>query len=229
MVHLKLETEILGLRCSFNEGEALEFSYKPPTPVVVSFKKDGGRSASIANAICTAITNLDIEPDVKADIHQAIEDDHVNWGKIKLDNRNMIDNCFSHLRELSLSTIKIFNWTHGLDGPSNPLGLSYAFYLEGGEQWLQYSLARSGRFLTEEATYGIFAKDAQIEEVVRRVEAGAEEPLARQVFREAWGQIGVNPRSSCQIERRDRDSRHQAWRFWQSYAAQIRSSKPPGP
>jgi hypothetical protein len=41
--------------------------------------------------------------------------------------------------------------------------------------------------LVEEATSSIFARNAQIDEVVRKVEAGAYEPLARQVFREAWG------------------------------------------
>ena len=34
---------------------------------------------------------------------------------------------------------------------------------------------------------------------MRKVEAGAEEPLARQLFREAWSQIGINPRSALVI------------------------------
>ena len=81
MVHLKLETEILGLRCSFTawplrqpagpaqEDEELQFSYKSPTPVVVTFRPreqhNGDRRASPANAVCTAIASLVIEPDVK--------------------------------------------------------------------------------------------------------------------------------------------------------------------
>ena len=35
--------------------------------------------------------------------------------------------------------------------------------------------------------------------MVRKVEAGAEEPLGRQLFREAWSQVGTNPRSGLVI------------------------------
>jgi hypothetical protein len=74
-----------------------------------------------------------------------------------------------------------------------------SLYSEDGEHWIQYSLARKITLLVEEATHSIYASNAQIQEVVRRVEAGAEEPLARQVFREAWEQVGVNPRSALVI------------------------------
>lgn len=69
MIHLKLETEILGLRVSFEEGGKLEFSYKSPTPIVVTFRPheqhNGDRPTSPARAICTAIAGPDIEPDFK--------------------------------------------------------------------------------------------------------------------------------------------------------------------
>jgi hypothetical protein len=217
MVHLKLETEILGLRVSFTAwplrqppgpaqaDEELQFSYKSPTPVVVTFRPreqhNGDRRASPSNAVCTAIASLDIEPDVKSEISRAIENERVNIHKIKEDTINLIDKHFFHLRAVSRSTVNIFNWTHGLDGPPDPLvwGRGQSLYSEDGEHWFQYSLARKITLLTEEATHSIYASNAQIEEVVRRVEAGAEEPLARQVFREAWEQIGVNPRSALVI------------------------------
>jgi hypothetical protein len=215
MVHLKLETEILGLRCSFTawplrqppgpaqEDEKLQFLYKSPTPVVVTFRPreqhNGDRRASPSNAVCTAIASLDIEPDVKSEIGRAIENERVNIGKIKEDTVKLIDKQFFHLRAVSRSTVNIFNWIHGLDGPPDPLVRGKSLYSEDGKQWFQYSLARKITVLVEEATHSIFASNAQIQEVVRRVEAGAEEPLARQVFREAWEQIGVNPRSALVI------------------------------
>jgi len=217
MVHLKLETEILGLRCSFTawplrqpagpaqEDEELKFSYKSPTPVVVTFRPreqhNGDRPARPANAVCTAIASLDIEPDVQLEIGRAIENEYVNISKINKAIIERIDNCFVHLRAVSRSTVNIFNWTHGLDGPPDPLVWQrmQSLYSEDGEHWFQYSLARKITLLAEEVTHSIFASNAQIEEVVRRVEAGAEEPVARQVFREAWEQIGVNPRSALVI------------------------------
>jgi hypothetical protein len=65
VVHLKLETEIPGLRCVFNEGEELKFSYTSPSSVVVSFKQrepyDRNRPAGTGNGVCSAVTQLHIE------------------------------------------------------------------------------------------------------------------------------------------------------------------------
>jgi hypothetical protein len=211
MAHFKLETELSGLMCSFDEGQELEFRYKSPTPVFVSFKqrkRDGeDRPARIGDAICTALTVRDIDPDVCSEVHQAIENDMVNVGKLKHRNLEIIDDCFFHLRDVSRSTVILFNWIHGLDGlpdplgrgPPDPLGRGHALYSEDGERWLRVPRSTSGSLNVDLATLSISARSAQIEEVVRKVEAGAEEPLARQVFREAWNQIVVNPRSALVI------------------------------
>ena len=111
----------------------------------------------------------------------------------------IIDDCFSRLRDVSRSTVILFNWIHGLDGPYDPLGRGQALYSEDGERWLQVRRSTTGSFNPETATFVILARNAQIEEVVRKVEAGAEEPLARQVFREAWNQIDVSPRAALVI------------------------------
>jgi hypothetical protein len=55
------------------------------------------------------------------------------------------------------------------------------------------------RFLVEEATQFIFASSVKTDEVVRKVEARAEVPLSRQLFYEAWSQVGTNPRSALVI------------------------------
>jgi hypothetical protein len=93
----------------------------------------------------------------------------------------------------------MFNWTHGLDGPPDPYGRPYAFYSEDGNRSFSYSQARRITVLFEEATHSIFAQNAKNDDVVRKVEAGVEEPLGRQLFREAWSQIGINPRSALVI------------------------------
>jgi hypothetical protein len=201
--HFKLEAEILSLMCSFNADEELKFHYKSSPPVVVSVKEldrnNEARSARLVNAICTATSVTDIKPEIKTELNRCLEDGNVKISKMKPATLKIIDEIFYHLRAVSRSTIIMFNWTHGLDGPPDPYGLPHAFYSEDGNIWFQYSQARKIVLLTEEATHSIFARNAQIEEVVRKVEAGAEEPLARQVFREAWSHIGVNPRSALVI------------------------------
>jgi hypothetical protein len=90
---------------------------------------------------------------------------------------------------------------HGLDSSPDPCPSvrSYASCSEDGENWYEYSEVRRIRLLHEEAARVIFARNAQIDEVVRRVEAGVEEPLGRQLFREAWSQVGTNQRSALVI------------------------------
>jgi hypothetical protein len=104
----------------------------------------------------------------------------------------MIDYIFIDLRAVSRSTITIFNWTHGLDSPLDPCPSvrSRASYSEDGTRWFQYSEARRIVGDPLSVTHMIYARNAQIDEVVRKVEAGVEEPLGRQLFREAWSQVG---------------------------------------
>jgi hypothetical protein len=101
------------------------------------------------------------------------------------------------LRAVSRSTIIILNWTHGLDGLPDPYGRAYAWYSNDGNKWFKYSQVR--RILLGEPIRIIYARNVNIDEITRKVEAGAEEPLPRQLFREAWSQIGINPRSALVI------------------------------
>jgi hypothetical protein len=93
----------------------------------------------------------------------------------------------------------MFNWTHGRDSPLDPFGSIQAWYSESGEQWHKYSIARSIGLDILSATTSIYATNVRVDEIVQKVEAGAEEPLGRQLFREAWSQAHENPRSALVI------------------------------
>ena len=93
----------------------------------------------------------------------------------------------------------MLNWKHGLDSPPNPYGRFLAFYSEDGNRWLQFVRATTGTFNAEEASRTVYARHVQVDEVVRKVELGFEEPLGRQLFREAWAQIGINHRGALVI------------------------------
>jgi hypothetical protein len=189
--------------CNFDKGQELEFHYKSPPPTVVSLKQRDRwqEDPSKGNAICTAITVKDIEPDVQTEIMTCVEGKSVKTAKVRPETLKFIDPIYFNLRAISLSTITIFNWTHGLDSPADPCPTlrSKTSYSEDEENWFEFSLARTIGLLIEEATHSIYARNAQIDEVVRKVEAGVEEPLGRQLFREAWSQVGTNPRSALVI------------------------------
>ena len=203
MAHFKLEAEISGLRCSFNAGEELEFRYKSSPPVIVRLRQldrnDEAHFARTGNAICTATTVKDIEPEIKTGLDSCLEDGYVKISKLKPDTLKTIDEIFCPLRSISRSTIVMLNWTHGLDSPPNPYGRSLAFYSEDGNRWLQFARATTGSFNAELASRIVYARHVQVDEVVRKVELGFEEPLGRQLFREAWAQIGINQRGALVI------------------------------
>jgi hypothetical protein len=190
--------------CGFEAGEQLEFGYTAPAAVIVSLKERGrlseDRPGKNGNAVCTAIINRDIGPNIQAEMTECRKGNDILVGKLQPSTVQLIDRIiFSDLRTVLRSTVTIFNWTHGLDSPRDPYGPSQAWYSEDGNMWSRYSLFRSGSFNAEEASRIIPAKNAKIDEVVRMVEAGAEEPLGRQLFREAWSQVGTNPRSALVI------------------------------
>ena len=202
MAHFKLEAEISGLS-SFNAGEELEFRYKSSPPVIVRLRQldrnDETHFARTSNAICTATTVKDIEPEIKTEWDSCLEGVYVKISELKPDTLKIIDEIFCPLRSISRSTIVMLNWTHGLDSPPNPYERSLAFYSEDGNRWLQFARATRGTFNAGEASRIVHARHVEVDEVVRKVELGFEEPLGRQLFREAWAQIGINRRGALVI------------------------------
>jgi len=191
--------------CSFGAGEQLEFQYTAPSAVDVTIKERSRLSEDGAdqhgNAFCTASTRRDIEPNMQAEMAECTEGDDVRIGKLQDNSVKLIDGIFSELRAISRSTVTMFNWTHGSDGPLNLYGPTQAWYSEDGTTWSRYSLVRliRGSFFPEGASLVIQAKYAQTDHVIRKVEAEAQEPLGRQLFREAWGQLSTHPRSALVI------------------------------
>ncbi len=174
-------------------------------PVVVSLKqavpKDEAHPAVTAKTICTAISITDVTPEVKAELCASLDQTSVSV-RIKIlqpATLKTIDDIFHHISAAARSTIIMLNWTHGLDSLPDPYGQSHAWFSNDGNKWFRYSEVRKIGVLLEEATHSIYAKNVRVDEVVRKVEAGAEEPLARQLFKEAWSQIGINPRSALVV------------------------------
>lgn len=204
MVHFRLETQVPGLRCIFDPNEVLQFRYTSPAPIVVCVKErkrlNGDHPGSLANAVCIATTTVEISPAIKVDVDGAIDGDRLIITKVKPKTLKFIDDILLNvLRHRLRSTISILNWTHGLDALPDPFGASYPSYSGDGVKWFHFSLARSIGLDPSTATHAIYARNVRIDEVVDKVEAGAEEPLARQLYREAWSQMGTNPRSALVI------------------------------
>jgi hypothetical protein len=111
----------------------------------------------------------------------------------------VLDNILMDLRSLLESTVNLFRWRHGLaDGPRNAAQNVEAIYSSDGKRWLKVSLVRAVRIVVGMA-FKKSLSDVPPEEIVGLVESGKQEPVAHQLFREAWELRRSNPRSALAI------------------------------
>lgn len=105
MAHFKLETELSGLMCSFDKGQELEFHYATPLRAVVSLKERDRWQEDYrrGNAICTALTVLEIKPDFNSELYNAIDGNRAKVFDINPGIRKITDEIFIQLRTLSQS------------------------------------------------------------------------------------------------------------------------------
>src|SRR5438552_3933816 len=120
VAHLKLEAEIPH-NVSFEPDQQIEFRFTSPPPVVVILKErnrpDRNENFRRCNAVCTAIALPDIQPELKVELDASLEDGIVKLSKLKPKTIKSVDEILHHMRAVSRSTLIMFNWTHGLDGP----------------------------------------------------------------------------------------------------------------
>ncbi len=122
-------------------------------------------------------------------------------GKVKQDDATLqfVDSVLADLRALMMSTVGLFRWRHGIaEGPPEPCHTLKACYSEDGKVWREILLARSIKIRFGMSYWGTLDNDI-CKQVVELATAGMEEPLGRQLFREAWSQKGSHPRSALVI------------------------------
>jgi len=95
--------------------------------------------------------------------------------------------------------VGLFRWRQGIaEGPPDPCHTLKARYSEDGEVWRDVMLVRSVKI-----RFGLPFWSTQDDDVCRQVVelaiSGTEEPLGRQLFREAWSQKDSRPRSALVI------------------------------
>lgn len=199
----QFSSEVTGLAGHLGKGEALEFCFDTPKAISVRLSKsypDGRKPREAADAVCTSTTNFEL-PDAKiaAELKAGWTLPVVD-GKIKEGDpaTEFIDGVFAELRTLMLSAVMIFRWRKGIvDGPPDPCHTLGERYSEDGKVWREVSLVRSIKL-----AFGPGPRNPEVDtckQVIELAEAGTEEPLGRQLFREAWSQRKSRPRSALVI------------------------------
>ena len=181
-----------------DEGHDFRFDFNKPRPAVVCFARDPSQIEDPARTttVCTATCEAEIPILVAEKLAAPLKDEVAALGSLGSSELGAIDEIFSDLSSLLKSTIDVFRWRHGLVG--GLVGGPEASYSEDGKCWLKASLVR-GVVIRTGIPFKSSLKDVPPEEIVRLVEEGKGEPVAHQLFREAWALKDSNPSSALAI------------------------------
>ena len=182
-----------------DEDHDFRFDFKKPRPAVVCFDRDRSqiedltRTTTVCTATCEAAIPSGIAQKLAGD--HPLEEDVATIGALSRSELAVVDEIYNDVTSLLKATIDLFRWRHGLVG--GPVGGREAFYSEDGQRWLKASLVRGIEIKSN--VFKSSLKDVPPEEIVRLVEEGKGEPVAHQLFREAWGLRDSNPASALVI------------------------------
>jgi hypothetical protein len=178
------------------DRDFFRFDFNKPRRAIVSFTRDNLHPDA---AVCTATCITEIPATIVAKLTSPFKDDVAAVGSLSKVDLVLLDDILSDLRSILKSTIDLFRWRHGLaEGPTNAGQNVEAFYSGDGDRWLNVSLVRSVH-LGVGIAFKKSLRDVPPEEIVRLVELGNQEPVAHQLFREAWELRRPNPRSAIVI------------------------------
>jgi hypothetical protein len=106
-----------------------------------------------------------------------------------------IDKFLEPLRDSSLRLVRLLRWRAGLD--FQVLTINQDYLSLDGNSWLCVSVARSVTF----DLFQIFpAMSVEItKDIIEQYETGGDEPLAHQLFNDAWNLRQTNPRASLVV------------------------------
>jgi hypothetical protein len=199
--HFRVACVTQGLGWHLDQDHQFEFNFSRPRTAVVRLMREPSFpvNSTSAPAICTSACEAKIPAAVVTKLATPFKDDIAALASLTPPELAAIDDVIADLRFLLKSTIDVFRWRHGLpDGPADAVGPLEAFFYGDGKTWLKVYLARR-LVIGVGFTYKKSLKDVPDAEFVRLVEAGVDEPVAHQLFREAWALRRSNPRSALAI------------------------------
>jgi hypothetical protein len=203
-VFFKFSSEVTGIAAHLGKGGPLEFRFDSPKVISVCLGHsypDGAKPRESSDAVCISTTAA--EPPSR-EIAERLK---VGWtlpvvdGKIQEGDpaTEFLDMVFGELPARMESTVSLFRWRQGIaEGPPDPCHTMRAHYSEDGEALREVSLVRGVRITWGLTGPGAPRADA-CNDVVELAAESSEEPLGRQLFREAWTERKSRPRSSLVI------------------------------
>jgi hypothetical protein len=198
----QFSSEVTGLARYVEESD-VEFGFDSPRVMSVRLSKgypDGLKPREPGDAVCTSVTTVEpldakIGSELRAGWVLPVVDGKIEAGD---PTTQFIDGVLGDLRAVMVSAVTLFRWRQGVsEGPPDPCHSLKACYSNDGSVWREVPLVRSVEIRFGMSTHA--PEDQVSKEVIELANAGTEEPLGRQLFREAWAQKDSRPRSALVI------------------------------
>jgi len=202
--------EVVGLQAHLKDVAGLEFRYHSSMRATVRINKDypdDQKASDASSVLCVGITSRELnDSECVAEIHDSISNSvdgrWANFGGVKQERMpfiySQIDPVFKALGDLMEATITVLRWRSGLtEGLTNPFLNRREFLSTDGESWFEVHTVRGLKIVMLHPPRQI---PLSLEsEVAQLVSATREEPLGHQLFREAWNEKKLHPRSALVI------------------------------
>jgi hypothetical protein len=202
-----VELDGSNLSARFKEYEPLPFNLATPRPIqtTISSNPPAGHEPSKVNLVFCSCTTTG-EPSqnkygeyLRIGFEPPWNGKWVNFSAVPKDDVNgvyeEVDRFLTPLRASSLRLVRLLHWRAGLDFQA--LAINQDYLSLDGNSWLSLSVARSATLnlvqilpaMSEEIT----------KEIIDQYETSGDEPLAHQLFNDAWNLRYTNPRASLVV------------------------------
>src|SRR5882724_4834683 len=200
--------EVKGLENRLAEADGLEFHFDDPRSIVIRLSKnypDGSKPSDPADMVGTSTTSAEISDarlasELIAGLSGSLDG---RWANLKGADPSTVvflDGMVNEVQAVMIATITLLRWRDGLpEGPPEAYDNSKGYYSQDGNVWREVSMLRRIE-LRFGIAYGPMTPANELcKEVVELRNAGTQEPLGHQLFREAWNHRNLRPRSALVI------------------------------
>jgi hypothetical protein len=202
-----VELEGMHLAARIKEYEPPPFNLATSLPIQTTISCDppAGHEPSKSNLVfCSCATAGELSQNkygeyLRNGFEPPFSGNRVNLSAVPKEEVNgvyeEVDKFLAPLRAGSLRLVRLLRWRAGLDFQALTVNRDYLSL--DGEAWLALSVARSA---TLELTQIFPAlSEAITKEIIEQYETSGDEPLAHQLFHDAWNLRYTNPRASLVV------------------------------
>jgi hypothetical protein len=204
-VVVELDGSTLSAR--FKECEPPPFDLTTPLPIQTTISRDppaGHEPSKSTIVFCSCTTTGEPSQNkygeyLRNGFEPPWNGKWVNFSAVPKDEVNgvyeEVDRFLTPLRASSLRLVRLLRWRAGLD--FQVLTINQDYLSLDGKSWLSISAARSATLVIVQILPAMSAEITK--EIIDQYETGSDEPLAHQLFNDAWNLRYTNPRASLVV------------------------------